>query len=86
MIDNKYYSAKVLFCTGDSRATDIAVHGVEVIILHHDAKEKNTKSLDDCLPLVHSLLDADIFLLACESFDGQNSREKGIVLFPYGTV
>ncbi|XP_043274388.1 alpha- and gamma-adaptin-binding protein p34-like [Venturia canescens] len=76
-IDNKYYSVRVLLFVTDALTLDTSLDDVEAIIIHHDSKAENpTRTLDDYLPLVNSLSNADIFLLACQSFDNSETKDK----------
>uniref|UniRef100_A0A0C9PLM3 AAGAB_0 protein n=1 Tax=Fopius arisanus TaxID=64838 RepID=A0A0C9PLM3_9HYME len=73
-IDNKYYKAQVLLCTTDQLPLELSVDGIEAVILCYDGKE--TDSLDSYTTLVETLTDADVLLLACDSFSDAARRDK----------
>ncbi|KAK0164810.1 hypothetical protein PV328_003384 [Microctonus aethiopoides] len=77
-IDNKYYSAQVMIYAIDNLEIplEINIDRIEAVVLHYTPKEKELLILDEYLPLIQSLTDADVFLLACEAFPDANNRDN----------
>ncbi|XP_015119728.1 alpha- and gamma-adaptin-binding protein p34 [Diachasma alloeum] len=75
VIDNKYYTAQALLCTTHQLPLEIPVEGIEAVILCYDPKETEG-SLGSYVALVEGLTDADVMLLACDSFPDANKRDE----------
>ncbi|XP_008550501.1 alpha- and gamma-adaptin-binding protein p34 [Microplitis demolitor] len=75
-IDNKYYSARVVLCATERLPLRIPVDGIEAVILHYEPKGDEPLVLEKYVPLIQSLNEADIFLLACETFPDAQKKDE----------
>ncbi|KAF7991552.1 hypothetical protein HCN44_008923 [Aphidius gifuensis] len=77
-IINKYYNAKVMLCVTDNITPEISIDNIEAVLLHYDPTidESQTISLDNYLPFIKTLTEADVFLLACDKFPDSTKRDE----------
>ncbi|XP_024938129.1 alpha- and gamma-adaptin-binding protein p34 isoform X1 [Cephus cinctus] len=68
-IDNKYYTAQILLCTTENPWTNISLYeGIEALIIYHDPQaEQAAQLLDDWMPLINSISEAEILLFVCNA-------------------
>ncbi|XP_020712409.2 alpha- and gamma-adaptin-binding protein p34-like isoform X2 [Athalia rosae] len=67
-IENKYYKAQVLLCTTDNPLIKIDCEGVEGLVIYFDGRlDRRTNSLDEWVPLISSLSEAEVQILAWDS-------------------
>ncbi|XP_012276440.1 alpha- and gamma-adaptin-binding protein p34 [Orussus abietinus] len=76
-IDNKYYTAKVLLCALQNTSIEVDAENVEALIVYHEPEaDKEACDLDQWIPMIASLNEADVHILACSSIPNGVLRDK----------
>ncbi|XP_015515245.2 alpha- and gamma-adaptin-binding protein p34 [Neodiprion lecontei] len=76
-IENKYYKAQVMLCTTDNPLVKIDSESVEALIIYYDGRlENGTNALDEWAPLISSLSEAEVQILAWDSTIQRGNGER----------
>lgn len=76
-IQNKYYTTQVLLCVTETPGIDIAIEGVEALIVHHDPQAENAdQNLEQWSSLISSLTEAEVLLFSCTLITDAAIRDK----------
>lgn len=76
-IENKYYKAQVMLCTTDNPLIKIDPEGVEALVIYYEGRlENGINALDEWAPLISSLSEAEVQILAWDSATQGGNSER----------